>query len=407
MIPNAVVLVMDRLGSGYLGPYGNTWIDTPAWNRLAARSVLFETGIIDTPDLSSIYRSYWHGRHALSARPDLDTPALPERLADSAVETWLVSDERLVAEQAAAQGFRHRVVLPPTGDHEADVVEDTQLARVFATVLDVMQQAQPPFLIWVHAQAMQAAWDAPYDLRAQFAEEDDPDPPHFTSPLDGQLAADYDPDLLLGLQHAYGGQVALLDTCLSVLLDALWSSSSGESTAVVATSSRGFPLGEHRYVGRAELPLFGELVQVPWMTCWPGAAGAMWRVHQIVQPPDLYPTLLNWFGVPPGTAPVWGRSLLPHDLDGILPTVADVACCVHAQQRAVRVPAWFLRHASDACHELYVKPDDRFEFNEISNRCRDVVEELSQVIAQFEMAARADDRGQLPQLPDFLLHGLD
>ncbi len=406
MPPNAVVLVMDRLGSGCLGPYGNTWVDTPAWNRLAARSILFETGMIDTPDLPSVYRSYWHGRHALSARPDQETPALPERLTANTVETWLVSDERLVAEQAAAQGFQHRVVLPPGGDQEAETVEDTQLARIFATVIDVMRQARPPFLIWVHAQAMQAPWDAPYALRTQFAEEGDPDPPRFTTPPDNQLSDDCDPDLLLGLQHAYGGQVALLDTCLGILLDTLWSDSIGQSTALLATATRGFPLGEHRYVGRTELSLYGELVQVPWMTCWPSAAGAMWRIHQMVQPPDLYPTLLKWFGIPPVAAPLWGHSLLPQDLD-VVPAVPDVACCIHAQQRAVRVPGWFMRQSGDACHELYVKPDDRWEFNEISNRCGSILEELSAVIAQFELAARADDRRQLATLPDFLLHGLD
>ena len=112
-MPNALVLVIDRLGSGYLGPYGNTWIETPAWNQLASRSVLVESALNDSADLSTLYHSYWQGRHAFSARHTQDVPALAEHLAEQHVQSWLVTDEPTVAEHAAAQGFRERVVLPP------------------------------------------------------------------------------------------------------------------------------------------------------------------------------------------------------------------------------------------------------------------------------------------------------
>ena len=85
-MPNAIVLVIDRLGSGFLGPYGNTWIETPAWNQLAARSLLVETALSDTADLATLYHSYWHGRHACSARHAQDTPELAACLADQDVE---------------------------------------------------------------------------------------------------------------------------------------------------------------------------------------------------------------------------------------------------------------------------------------------------------------------------------
>ena len=35
---------IDRLGAGWLGPYGNTWLDTPNFNRLAAQSLLVRDG---------------------------------------------------------------------------------------------------------------------------------------------------------------------------------------------------------------------------------------------------------------------------------------------------------------------------------------------------------------------------
>ncbi|MEO2022879.1 MAG: hypothetical protein ABGX05_13745, partial [Pirellulaceae bacterium] len=64
----AIIIVVDRLGSGFLGPYGNTWVDTPAINRFASQSILWEHFLSDSPLLSSIYQSYWSGKHALQVQ---------------------------------------------------------------------------------------------------------------------------------------------------------------------------------------------------------------------------------------------------------------------------------------------------------------------------------------------------
>lgn len=401
---NAIVLVIDRLGCSYLGPYGNTWIETPAWNRLAGRSMLFETAVIDSPDLVTLYNSYWHGRHALSARHDRDVPALAELLATQGVHTWLVTDEPDVATHPAAAAFGQRALLTTGAEQEAPEVEQTQLARLFATAIEVLDQAKPPFVIWIHAQGMQGAWDAPYAFRHPFAEEDDPDPPAFAVPPECWLIGDYDPDELLGIQHAYAGQVALLDLCLGVFLDALWQHPLAPHTGLLATSSRGYPLGEHRYVGRGESDLLGELLQVPWMIHWPSDAGALLRSHLLVQPPDLYPTILESLSAPLPTEPIWGQSLSPplwHD------TTAEKwrqACTAMGLQRAYRTPAWFLRHDPHRTPALYVKPDDRWECNEVSSRCEQVVDEMKCALDHFEQAARSDQRATIPPLPPILLN---
>jgi arylsulfatase A-like enzyme len=402
---NALVLIIDRLGSAYLGPYGNTWIETPAWNRLAARSMLFESALVDSPDLDTVYHSYWQGRHALSARHTCDVPPLVEQLDEQGVTSWLVTDEPAVARHAAAAGFHERVILPAGGARESPDFEQTQLARVFATAIDVLDQATAPFLVWVHAQGMQGPWDAPYAYRHQFAEDEDPDPPAFTNPPDCRLAEDYDPDQLLGFLHAYAGQVALLDTCLDVLLDAFWQNPLAESTSLLATSTRGYPLGEHQYVGRTEAPLQAELLQVPWMIHWPADAGALLRSHLLVQPPDLYPTLLEWFHVPLPTPPIWGRALSPSQWNNLADEARRQACAMHEEQRALRTPAWFLRHGPNQPPSLYVKPDDRWECNEVASRCEDVVNELLQTLDDFANAARDDQRAALRPLSAGLLEG--
>ena len=47
---HAIVLVVDRLAAPFLGPYGNTWLDTPQFNRLAASSMLMEHALIESTE---------------------------------------------------------------------------------------------------------------------------------------------------------------------------------------------------------------------------------------------------------------------------------------------------------------------------------------------------------------------
>ena len=401
-MPNALVLVFDRLGSGYLGPYGNTWIETPAWNLLASRSMLAETAVSDSVDLPSLYHSFWQGRHALSQRHTVDVPPLSRHLADHHVNSYLVTDEQSVAEHPCAESFTERLVLPGGEEREAEDIEQSQLARLFATVVDVLEQARPPFLLWVHARAMQGPWDAPYDLRYHFAEEEDPDPPRTARPPDLWLAEDYDPDELLGFQHAYAGQVSLLDTCLGILLDALWSGPHAQDTGLLATATRGYPLGEHHYVGTSVPLLHGEVLQVPWLFHAPTGEGAAWRAHQILQPPDIFPSLLEWLDVPLPPPPLWGRSALPRHLEAESRTAREQAVSVNGSHLAIRVPAWFLCHDDAGQPHLYAKPDDRWEGNEVANRCQEVVEQLTEVQRAFQSAAQQDAREQLGALGDEL-----
>ena len=174
-----------------------------------------------------------------------------------------------------------------------------------------------------------------------------------------------------------------------------------------ATAARGYPLGEHRYVGRAERLLHAELLQVPWLLHCPHGEGAAWRAHQLVQPPDIYPTLLEWFDVALPTAALWGRSLLPRTLEHEGRFSREWAASVDNGECGIRVPAWFLRQPATGRPLLYAKPDDRWEFNEISDRCQDVVAQLAELLQSFEAAARTDDRQRLAPLSDILREGLE
>jgi hypothetical protein len=401
---SAVVLIVDRLGAGYLGPYGNTWIGTPHWNRLAVESFLGEFALTDCPQPEVVYRSYWQGLHALC--PDTPSESLPECVRRRGVRSALLTDAVDVAERPIARQFDERIVLPPLpAGPAAGAVEQTAMAQTFAAAIEWLEAARGPFLLWIHCRGMDGPWDAPWDFRQQFADEEDPVPPVFVEPPVKRLEQDYDPDEVLGLRQAYAGQVSLSDVCLSALLDAAEAAGMWGNTLLAVTSPRGYPLGEHGCVGPCDAALHGEVLHVPWLLRLPDGAGAAVRSRQLIQPPDLFATLADWWQLPLGPA-VWGRSLLPV-VRGAEHPHGDRAAAVHDAHRAVRTPAWFLSTHPDGRRELYAKPDDRWEANEVSGRCLEAVDELELVLDQLAQAAQHHRADGFPPLSALLREGLD
>lgn len=396
---NAIILAVDRLHAGYLGCYGNTWIATPEFNRLAAESFLFEQATIDSPQLVEIYDSYWLGSHALERRgPRTQAgPSLAELLKQAGVATTLISDEPMIGRHPLSAAFGEVIPLEaPVGSNAetaADAAE-TRLAGFFAVASDWLAAAQGPFCLWLHAQSLGAIWDAPLEFRRQYADEDEPAPPDFAEPSCRELPADYDPDELLGICQAYAGQVSLLDLTLGGFLEAFRASQAAAETLFVATSPRGFPLGEHRRIGPADEALYGELVHVPWLMRLPDGTGAMDRSQALVQPADLFATLLDWWKIASLAPRVFGQSVLPL-VRGERETLRDRACMTGERgQRAIRTPAWYLRlppaqRVEEPClpAELYAKPDDRWEVNDVADRCCETAAALQSALADFETAA--------------------
>lgn len=391
----AIVLVFDRLSAGFLGPYGNTWAETPRFNRLAAESAVFEFALSDSPDLQPTYGAFWSGWHACSRRQPAE--GLPHRLAAAGVPATLITDSSEIAHHPLGGGFQECVLLPPRPcEHAAKDVNRTQLAGLMLDALQWLERASGDYLLWLHARALNGPWDAPLELRHQFVEEEDPLPPDFVTPPVRRMTEDEDPDRLLGIHQAYAGQIGLIDQCLGAFLDACAALPGWEETLLLVTSPRGYPLGEHGRLGPIDDCIFGETLHVPCLIRYPHQWHAMTRNLQIVQPSDLQATLAQWFEVADETSPHWGVSLA----DLLEQRVhSDRAVAVSASCHALRTEDWFL-HAQGDRVALYAKPDDRWEANEVAVRCQDLIPELQQVIRDFQQAAAVGDRRRLAPLPE-------
>ena len=152
-------------------------------------------------------------------------------------------------------------------------IEATQFGRCFVEIIDWLQSATGPFLLWCHLGSLGATWDAPLRLRQSYCEPGDPPPPESPEVPDRVLPADHDPDELLGIVQSYAGQTSLLDACLDAFLGFLDGLPAAGETLLVLLSARGFPLGEHGRVGPCDAALFSELVHVPWMMRFPDGPG--------------------------------------------------------------------------------------------------------------------------------------
>jgi len=402
---NAICLVIDRLHAGYLGAYGSSWIETPELDRLAAESFLLDQAVIDTPNLETLYRSFWQGQHALAPAQPEDRPTLMGLLSDAGVQSTLLTDEQRVAAHPLAWHFDELLQIdPPWQPRVADLIDETHLARCFAQSVDWLHNAHGPFLLWCHLGALGTSWDAPTDYRRAYWEPGDPEPSSSAEVPDRFLPEDFDPDEVWAVAQVYAGQVSLLDACIGALLEFLHSSPVGSETLLVLTSARGFPLGEHRRIGPCDEALYGELVHVPWLMRFPDKWGAAVRSAALVEPSDLWATLLDWWRVAQSPPSPTAFSLLPLVREDVL-SLRDRVCAGEGRERAIRTPAWFLRATEKP--GLFAKPDDRWEVNDVSVRCPEVVETLLATLDQYERMLPAGCLADLPPLNDVLLCGLE
>jgi hypothetical protein len=393
----AIVVTVDGWGAGFLGPYGNTWLETPVCNHLASAAMLLEHALVDSPTVNAFFRGVWAGEHAaLPARSRL--PSLAEALGTLPASSCLITDAAELAEHPDGKGFdRAELITGPRPETAAATAEQTQLARLTAAALAALEH-DPADLVWIHSQGMSGPWDAPSEFRQLFPDEDDPPPPSAVEPPDGPVPVDCDPDLIQGWIWAYAGQVALLD----LVLGAVWESwqQLREPALLVVMGTRGYALAEHGHWGHSGATLHSERLQVPLLVAANTLDLANIRSQQLVQPQHVFQTLLDWFGVDhPRRDPARSLLALPDRdvrIEGSLWPPLAVARCGEAW--ALRTPVWHActqapvppaqqavsQHGVGAATEsaawrLYLKPDDRWEVNDVADRCPEVVAELAEL----------------------------
>jgi arylsulfatase A-like enzyme len=329
------------------------------------------------------------------------------------------------------QYLRNRTVL------RSDVEENVGVSRMVQTAIDWLERRgreRDPFLLWLDIFSPHGPWDPPQPYRDQYVTVE---PDEFEAGEEGDLVGDVpeeeegEIDLeevaalidvpagavgdviseaeLFRLRRTYAGTVTLVDRWLGVLFDVLRKMGRLDDTLVVFTSDQGEPLGEHGYVRRFRPWLYEELIHTPLIFRLPQGKHGGIRHQALVQTVDLLPTVISALGLPPlsdDAAPIHGHDLLPL-IRGEVTKVRDYACLgMDVAEFAIRTHLWHLvvpvvtDPEEPRSPELYCKPEDRWDQNNVIEQQVEVAEHLELALRRFVEVIGRDAVEDLPYLRD-------
>jgi len=238
-------------------------------------------------------------------------------------------------------------------------------------------------------------WNPPVELLAEqfedweFEEEPEPwlDPtPGFLDPTDDQA--------LSQLQRTYSAVVRDFDAQVGEFLATV-----PEDALLILTARRGQNLGEHGLIGDHRPWLHGELTHLPLIVRLPGETEAGRRVAHLTRSADVAATILAVLGQPHDGP---GKSLLPFCYGGpaLRPYVATInhgegiaEFALQSTREKVILP-----RGDPARNPMYfIKPDDRWEVNDLRQSNLDRAEALERTLLEYVEANRQS--GPLPDFP--------
>lgn len=400
---HAICLVIDGLRASALGTYGNTTYPTPQLDLLASRGLVVDWLWADSPDLANFYRSIWQGTHALRPPTHGNPRAVLDQLQRVGITQWLVTDEFWLADQADHLPFDEAILCENDTGQVATQLEETALGQFFSESIERLQQWREEgedvnSMTWLHCRGLVGPWDAPQSLRFDLMDDEDPPPPEFIDPPSA-LREIEDPDVLLLHRVAYAAQTAVLDACVGAFVQAVEEMFADSQTLITLVGSRGFALGEHGSIGIDCTELYSERLHLPWLLYPVGNTTPLPRLSTLAQPADVGATLLDWLGGQKSTTGSDGISHLPL----VSPSIGNPRQLVIAvgdmNERGVRTPAWSLRRSDvgEPSVELYTKPDDRWESNDIAGLCPEVVQQLLAELDRYQQFGR--EHKPLPLAP--------
>ncbi|MDR1925199.1 MAG: hypothetical protein LBQ66_12585 [Planctomycetaceae bacterium] len=393
IIPNLVCISIDGLHNGMIGAYGNGWIQTPAFDLLAFQSVLFDRYYASSIDLvdsfETLWQQSWLEQFANNNNGSNGNNNGNKSNSNSGNNsTILITDDDEIYLHAYAD-FKYKYRIDTSADGKVDSADATGYFKIFATIMDVISDQEErcpnnPYCVWAHLRGFRGVWDFPFEYRMRYRGAEDPLPYagfELPSLRVANDASGIDPDDLQAVMEAYSGGMVLLDEALSGLLEMLesnesqkeYSNKTGKETIFVLFGTRGFALGEHKSIG-ANYDLFSENVNLPLFVRFPNRQHATIRSNALINTNDIADFLIS----------------TTNNRDSIITQLANEkniqqheALQIKGQngEFALVTQDWFIRRANDQI-SIYVKPDDRWEVNNIVNRINETFE-LDSILNQY------------------------
>jgi len=350
-----VVVMCDTLRRDYLGCYGNKWIRTPNFDRLAEHSTVFDRAVIGSfptiPNRTDLFTGKFIFPFEGWGPLDRQERILAGELSGAGYVTQFYHDTMHMVNNGSffARGFRgwdcirgaegdlletlanveSKLPYPDEmyrGDgksarqylrnrHFWTSEEDWFVAKTSKRACEWLERnyKAKDFFLWIDTFQIHEPYDPPQWYVDMY------DPGYKAEPLIHPRYDYCDYLTKAELKHVialYAGEVSLVDTWIGRVFEKLALLGLYDETMIVVTSDHGMYLGEHGRIGKHTVvnpddpwPLYDTVARIPLLVKMPGQKRQR-RNSAIVQPPDLMPTLLDLCGVPipPGRH---GRSMKP------------------------------------------------------------------------------------------------
>ena len=374
MLKNAIVVMFDSLQFNYLGCYGNTWIKTPNFDRLAREGVLFENAYPEGLPTVPCRRAMHTGRFTLPVSGWVGLSSKDTTIADLCwgrpIDTALIFDCPMyrLPKFGYTRGFdkvwfthgheaddyfyeqdelihlnikdyieesSYRAVVERSGakmpeatlgeirnylkqrQYGGDREENRYVARTMRKAVEYLEgvDRNKQFYLWVDSFDPHEPWDPPsvYDPDKKCPYDPDYQGKDEFLPFPGLVAGVYTEEQLHHVRMLYAELVTLCDKYLGELLDAVRRLGLEENTLLLMVSDHGEPMGngEHGHgLMRKVRPWPYEELAHIPMILRAPGIAPGQRVSSFVQSVDVAPTVCDWLGI--GVHPdMQGKSLLP------------------------------------------------------------------------------------------------
>ncbi|MHC4327628.1 MAG: sulfatase family protein [Planctomycetota bacterium] len=303
---NVLFITADDLGL-QLGCYGETLIQTPNLDKLAAGGVQFRTAYVAQASCSPSRSAMFTGLHTHSTgqygltnsgfalHPELRDKTIPNLLKSPGYRTGIIGKLHVAPEQSFQFDFR-----------QVNTVNTRQVRRV-ADKADMFlrETGDQPFFLMVNYSDPHAFRDPKDRRKWNFPPQVDGLPANPLPPGEKTLFAfqQIDTPGQRVRTAGYYNAVQRLDDGIGMLMDVLNKHGYRENTLVIFIGDHGPPFA------RGKTTVYESGIRIPFIVRWPGVSRPM-KSRAMVSTIDILPTILDATGVAPA-GKMHGKSLRP------------------------------------------------------------------------------------------------
>lgn len=378
--PNVFIAISDDQSWPHASAYGSTFVETPAFDRIAADGLLLQNAFCASPGCSPSRAALltgldtWQlrhaGTHASYFDPGLTTFADQLQAAGYFVgyagKGWGPGDFAALGRRENPAGQLFRV--------EAGRSKASRHAAAFAKFLRA-RPADAPFCFWFGSHDPHRTYEFQSGLSSGKELADVQMPPFL--PDVPEVRSDL-------LDYAY--EIERFDSDLAAILELIEATGELDETLVIVTSDNGMPFP------RAKANCYEYGIHVPMAIRW-GKQGGGRKVDELVGFTDLTATIYDVTGVdPPSHMPLRGKSVVPllhgdaPDASGSERSAVYAARERHSSvrfnslgfpQRAIRTPTHlYIRNFTP--HRWPAGAPQRFDVVKYNDRAEPAIHRLSE-----------------------------